>query len=128
MNNNNLSSSAADRLIIRGIHLDLTEALKNAVTEKTARLFRHQEQIVRLRLDIEHDKTRHTGQRFVAKGHIEIGGPDLLASVASDDAYKSIDMLVDKLDGLLRRRASHRKDNLHHPHGIDIPADLPKVT
>lgn len=128
MNNKNLSSSAADRLIVRGIHLDLTDALRNAVHEKTARLFRHQDQITRLRVDLEHDAKKHDlDHRFVAKGHIEISGPDLIASVASDDAYKSIDLLVDKLDGLLRRRASHRKDNLHHPHGVEIPAELPKI-
>ncbi len=39
---------------------------------------------------------------------MEIGGPDLMASTASEDAYKSLDLLVDKLDELLRRRHQKR--------------------
>lgn len=115
MINNETPSSAADRLIVRGIHLDITDAIRNAVVEKTARLFRHDDQIIRLRVDIELDKTRDVSSRFIAKGQIEITGPDLVASVAQDDAYKAIDFLVDKLDGLLRKRHSHRKEKIHRP-------------
>jgi putative sigma-54 modulation protein len=124
----NTSSSAATRTLIRGIHLDLTPDLKEAIETKCARLFRHQDHIIRLRVDIELDKTKDIEHRFVAKGHIEIGGPDILASVSSDDAYKSMDLLTDKLDNLLRRRASHVKDKRDHPHAVDLPSDLPKVS
>lgn len=127
MTNHPNPSSAAERTLVRGIHLELTEALKNITEEKAARLFRHQERIIRLRVDIEFDKTADVAVRFIAKGHIEISGPDLIASVASDDAYKSVDLLVDKLDALLRRRASQFKDKRHHPHAIDLQAELPKV-
>lgn len=127
MNNPSSPLSAAGKVIARGIHLELTEALKKSIEEKSTRLFRHQGRIDRLRVDLEFDKSKDVDHRFIAKGHIEIGGPDLLASVASDDAYKSIDLLVDKLDGLLRRRASEFKDKRQHPHGVEVPAALPKV-
>jgi putative sigma-54 modulation protein len=128
MSHNPAPSSAADRLIVRGIHLDLTDALRNAVAEKAARLFRHEEHIVRLRVDIECDKTQDVNHRFIAKAQIEIRGPDLIASVASDDAYKCIDLLVDKLDGLLRKRSSHRKEKIHHPQGAELTGELPEAT
>jgi putative sigma-54 modulation protein len=128
MPNNPVPPSAADRLIVRGIHLELTDALRAAAAEKTARLFRHEEHIIRLRIDVECDKTQDINHRFVAKGQIEIRGPDLIASVSSEDAYKCIDLLVDKLDGLLRKRHSHRKENLHHPHGVEISDSLPKTS
>jgi putative sigma-54 modulation protein len=118
---------AETRIIVRGVHLDLTGALKSIAEEKVARLFRHQERIIRVRLDLEHDKTRALHQAFIAKGHIEIRGPDLLASVASDDLYKSLDELIDKLDRMLRRRAGASKDKRHHPHAVEIPSELPKV-
>lgn len=117
----------ASKIIVRGIHLDLTEALKNITVQKGAKLLRHNEHIIRLRIDLELDKTRGTNDQFIAKGHIEIGGPDLLASVASDDAYKSLDLLIDKLDRLLRRRHTLRKDKRNHPHGIELDAELPKA-
>jgi putative sigma-54 modulation protein len=97
-----------DKLLLRGIHLVLTQALRDIVAEKTARLFRHETDLVRLRLDLEHDRTKSPVQAFVARGRIELHGPDLVASVASEDCYKSVDLLVDKLDALLRRRHQKR--------------------
>lgn len=115
------------KFIIRGIHLDLTDALRQIAMEKAARLLRHNEYIVRIRIDLELDKTRGTKDQFIAKGRIEISGPDLIASVHSEDAYKSLDLLVDKLDGLLRERHGLRKDKRNHPHAAELEADLPKT-
>ncbi|RXK54793.1 ribosome-associated translation inhibitor RaiA [Oleiharenicola lentus] len=115
------------KFIIRGIHLDLTDALRRITMEKAARLLRHNDHILRIRLDLELDKTRGAKDQFIAKGRIEISGPDLIASVQSEDAYKSVDLLVDKLDALLRERHGRRKDNRNHPHAAELGAPLPKV-
>jgi putative sigma-54 modulation protein len=97
-----------DKLLLSGIHLTLTPALRSAIEQKTEKLLRHDAHIIRLRLDLAHEQTKGSPPRFVAKGHIEIDGPDLIASSASEDAYKSIDLLVNKLDELLRRRHAKR--------------------
>lgn len=115
------------KFIIRGIHLDLTDALRRITIEKAARLIRHNEHIIRIRIDLEHDKTRGAKDQFIAKGRIEISGPDLIASVHSEDAYKSVDLLVDKLDTLLRTRHGLRKDKRNHPHAAELGTPLPKV-
>jgi putative sigma-54 modulation protein len=81
------STPTEPRIIVRGVHLELTAALKAIAEEKVIRLFRHQEHIIRMRIDLEHDKKRALHQAFIAKGHIEIRGPDLLASGARDDLY-----------------------------------------
>lgn len=75
--------------------------------EKVARLLRNEPRIDRVRIDLDHDKTKGF-TRFTAKGRIEICGPDLVASVNDADAYKAIDLLVDKLDAALRRRAGKK--------------------
>ncbi len=95
-------------IIVRGIRLELTPALRQAAAAKCARLLRHEHHIVRLRVDLQLDKTHGAADLFVAKGRVEIRGPDLLAHAASEDAYKSLDLLVDKLDELLRRRHQKR--------------------
>lgn len=115
------------KFIIRGVHLDLTDALRRITMEKAARLLRHNDHILRIRIDLELDKTRGSKDQFLAKGRIEISGPDLIASVHSEDAYKSVDLLVDKLDGLLRERHGLRKDKRNHPHAAELPAELPKT-
>jgi putative sigma-54 modulation protein len=108
MSQANTPIPAGDRVIVRGIHLDLTPALRAAAADKAERLLRHEEHIVRLRLDLEADQTHGVTARYIAKGRVEIRGPDLIASVSSEDAYKSLDLLIDKLDELLRRRHQKR--------------------
>jgi putative sigma-54 modulation protein len=115
------------KVILRGIHLDLTDAMKAIINEKAARLLRHEPRIDRIRIEVELDKTKTSQAHFIAHGRIEISGPDLVASSDSNDAYKSIDLMVDKLDGLLRKRHSSLKEKRHHPHGVEIGAPLPKT-
>lgn len=96
---------ANPKLIVRGIHLDLGESMSESAKTKVERLFRHEPRIIRLRIDVELD---HRGgiRCFTAKGHVEIRGADLQACVTSEDAYRSINLLVDKLDRMLRRRTT----------------------
>jgi len=104
----NPTEPLAARVLVRGIHLDLTPALHAAAQAKAEHLLGHETHIVRVRLDLEKIQTRSAPPRFIAKGRVEISGPDLVASAESDDAYKSLDLLVDKLDELLRRRHQKR--------------------
>ncbi len=115
-------------LIITGIHMDLTEALKQVVTEKVERLFRHEERIIRVKVELEYDHRRGGKEHdFIAKGHITMNGPVMNVSVHDPDCHKAIDLLVDKLDRMLRRRSRIRISKRKDTHQVDIPADLPKV-
>jgi putative sigma-54 modulation protein len=96
------------RFLIRGIHLELTDALRQAALFKASRLLRHHQRIIRVRIDLEHDQTHPTAHAFIASGRLEVSGADVVASASSENAYKSIDLLVDKLDELLRRRHQKR--------------------
>jgi putative sigma-54 modulation protein len=114
-------------VIVSGIHLDLTPSLKFYVNEKVARLFRHEERIVRIRVELESDGKNDVTRPFIAKGHITIHGPDMNCSVASDECHKAVDLLVDKLDRMLRRRARLFKVKRKHPHAVELGALLPKT-
>ncbi len=116
-------------VIISGLHMELTEALKTLVHEKADKLFQHEERIIRLRVELEYNQNKGNGkaEEFIAKGHIEINGAPMIVSVASDDLYKSVDQMIDKLDRKLRRRSRLNRVKRKHPHGVEIPADLPKV-
>ena len=115
-------------LIISGIHLELTPSLKTYVQEKTERLFRHEERIVRIRVELECDKKESVLTRFKAKGHMVIHGPELTATVSAEECHKAVSLLMDKLDRMLRRRARLLKEKRNHPHTIEF-ADvaLPKA-
>lgn len=100
-----IPSNVGANLILRGIHLQLNEATKAAIEAKVERLFRHEPQILRLRIDVEQTHGGGT-PLYAAKGHIEIRGPDLKASVTTEDAHKSVNLLIDKLDRMIRRRTT----------------------
>lgn len=109
------------KLILRGIHLSLTDAMKAALGTKADRLLRHMPRILRLRIDVERD-VRGRNQVFTAKGRVEVAGPDLTASVTTENAYAAINLLIDKLDRMLRKRAS---DAMRRRISDDIRSHVP---
>lgn len=117
----------ASKLIIQGVHLELTPAMQNIIRDKFAVLLRHNEWIVRINIRLNKDQARGRQSHYTATGQIEIGGPDLVARVEGDDGYNVLDGLVDKLDKLLKDRQLRRKDQRNHPHEVEIDAPLPKV-
>lgn len=114
-------------VIISGRHIELTDSLKNIVHEKAVKLFNHDDKIIRLRVELEYNQNVTNLKEFIAKGHIEMRGPGLNVTSETEDLYKSIDEMVNKLDRMLRRKHRLSKVKRKNTHGIEIPADLPKV-
>jgi putative sigma-54 modulation protein len=102
MINSNFRFLDASKFIIRGVHLDLTESLYRTAMEKAARLFRQDQRIGRISIDLEVDNSKGWSDRFIARGRLELDGPTLVASAHSENTYKALDLLVDTLDALLR--------------------------
>jgi putative sigma-54 modulation protein len=122
------SSNGSHEVIVTGIHLELTPSLKFYVREKMERLFRHESHIVRVKVELECDRTHDRENKFLAKGHVQLRGPDINATVSSEECHKSIDLLVDKLDQAVRKRHSHAKDKRNHPHAVEWQdVTLPKA-
>ena len=122
-----MNSQNNHELIVSGIHLELTQSLKNFVREKSERLFRHDERIVRIRVELESDPKEAVATRFKAKGHIAIQGPDMNAAVESDECHKAVSLLVDKLDRMLQRRHQLSRVKRHQLHATEIGVELPKA-
>ncbi|MBS0632260.1 MAG: ribosome-associated translation inhibitor RaiA [Verrucomicrobia bacterium] len=123
-----MNSQNSHELIVSGIHLELTPSLKTYVREKSERLFRHDERIVRLRVELECDAKQDVATRFTAKGHVNIHGPDLNATVQADECHKAVALLVDKLDRMLKERHQLLKSKRKHPHATEFEGvALPKA-
>ena len=88
-------------VIVSGIHLDLTPSLKTFVQEKA--------------------------ERFTAKGHIQIYGPDMNASVSADECHKAVAMLIDKLDRMIERRAHMVKAKRQRIRVTDLEGAVPEA-
>ena len=114
-------------IIISGNNVELTAALRGAVHAKFARLFDHESGIIRIRVELSVDESKTEETCQIARALIEIKGNDMVVSVASEDMYKSVDILVDKLDRKIRRRSRLERVKRKQTHEVDIPAELPKV-
>ena len=122
-----ISQDTESKIIMQGVHLELTDAMKNAVHEKVGRLLTRNERIVRINVRIRQDQQLGTEHHYTVTGQIEINGPDLVATVEGKEVYDLIDQLSEKLDHLLHRRHGLRKDHRNHPHDVELDARLPKL-
>ena len=94
---------------ITGHHIELTDALRDYVNEKLARLERHYDNITTVQVTLSIEKERH-----LAACTLHAAGADLHADVQSDDMYAAIDKLTDKLD---RQILKHKEKAVSHKHG-----------
>ncbi len=116
-----------DKIIISGINIELTDAIKSYVTEKAGKLFEHNDRIIRAHFELEYIPTKDPEHSFVAKATLKIPGPNIILKIVSDDLYKSIDELMDKLVRQIRRAHRLEKEKRNHPQGIEIGDDIPKT-
>lgn len=112
---------------MKGVHVELTDALRNLIRSKFGALIRHNPYIVRIEVHLEKAQKVGTEAIFRASGRIELTGPDLAATDEGKEAYGVLEALAGKLDHLLERRHGLRKDKRNHPKQVELPADLPKV-
>jgi len=94
---------------ITGQNVEITEALRSYVSEKTQRIERHFDNLISAHFILKLDKLVHA-----AEGTIHVGGrPNPVhAEASSEDMYAAIDELMDKLDRQVRRHKSKVTD--HH--------------
>ena len=97
----------AENIVFRDINVGLPAEARVLAFEKIARTVQSGPDVQRIKIDILRDeKAASEDDRFVAKGELELGGPGLLASVASPDAMRSLDYLLETFQAQLRRRRS----------------------
>ena len=83
---------------------------------------------MRIRVELECDAKEEVATRFKAKGHIEINGPDMNATVQSDECHKAVSLLVDKLDRMLGKRHHLQKSRRHNLTAAEVEdIALPKA-
>lgn len=95
---------------LTGRHIDITDAMRAYVTKKLARVERHYDHIISLRVVLAVDKVAQSAEAIAHVGH----GQDIFADAAADDLYAAIDALVDKLDRQLIRHKEKLADHRLH--------------
>lgn len=96
------------QLDITGQHLDITDSLRNYVTEKMTKIERHFDHVGNVHVILTVEKTRHQAEATV---HVA-GGGNLFANAEDEDMYAAIDALIDKLDRQVKKHKEKISD--HH--------------
>ena len=87
------------QVTISGHHIELTQAIKDHTEEKCSKLHRHFNEVDRMNVILSVDKNQQK-----AEGKLHFLGQDFFADAYTDDLYKSIDAMVDKLDKQLNKQ------------------------
>lgn len=97
------------QLSITGHHVDVTDALRNYVTEKFGRLERHYDHITNAHVVLTVEK-----QIQRAEATVHVTGSDVFADSENDDLYAAIDAMSAKLD---RQIIKHKEKTVERHHG-----------
>jgi putative sigma-54 modulation protein len=98
------------QLNLSGHHIEITEALRNYVSNKMKRLERHFEHVTNMHVVLRVEK-----QRQKAEATLHVSGANLFANAEHEDMYAAIDALTDKLD----RQIKKHKEKLQNHHQSD---------
>jgi putative sigma-54 modulation protein len=95
------------QLNLTGHHIDITDALRDYVTNKLERLERHFDQVTNVHVILSVEKLRQK-----AEATINMKGGNIFADCEDENMYAAIDVLVDKLDRQIRKHKEKLTD--HH--------------
>ncbi|MEH6387030.1 MULTISPECIES: ribosome hibernation-promoting factor, HPF/YfiA family [Pseudomonas] len=99
------------QLNISGHQLELTDGLRDYVTEKMARIERHFDKITNVQVILEVEKLRQKAEAI-----LHVSGGEVVANAEHTDMYAAIDMLIDKLD---RQLIKYKEKNLNRLQGAN---------
>jgi putative sigma-54 modulation protein len=92
---------------ISGQHMDITDTLKQYVSEKMDKIIRHFDYVTNAQVVLHVEKENH-----LAEANIHAKGASIHATGAASDMYAAIDNMIAKLD---RQVLKHKeKINDHH--------------
>lgn len=115
-------------IIITGLHLAVTDAIRSRIHKKVEKLYNHESHIQRVRIEIDQVDDPSHSHEFSAKGHVELKGGPVVITETGDDLYHCINILVEKLERKLRQRSDRALSERKHPHAIEIDnVDIPKT-
>lgn len=103
---------------ITGHHVEVTDALRDYVTEKMNKLERHFDHVTNVHVILTVEK-----QNQKAEATVHVAGTDLFAQHDTDDMYASIDGLIDKLDRQIIKHKEKIGDHKQKSGGVKNMAE-----
>ncbi|KRF30227.1 ribosome hibernation-promoting factor, HPF/YfiA family [Nocardioides sp. Soil805] len=100
-------------VVVTGRHCEVSERFREHVSEKLARLEKHDHRIMRVQVEVEQERNPRQHDRAV---RVELTafskGPVIRAEAAAEDKMGALDLALDKMAAQMRRAADRRR--VHH--------------
>jgi ribosomal subunit interface protein len=100
-------------VVVTGRHIELSERYRAHVEEKLGRLEKHDHRIIRVQVEVEHERNPRQHDRAV---RLELTayskGPVIRAEACAADKMAALDIALDKMASQMRRAADRRR--VHH--------------
>lgn len=91
-------------------HLRLTAAIHHHAASRVLQLEDLADDIIAAHIVLVHDESAKPGDRYSAKVHLAVPGPDIHAEEKHADLYAALDLVMDKLSRQLRKRKTRLTD------------------
>ncbi len=102
------------QLNLTGHHIEITDSLRDHVTNKIQKLKRHFDHMTNVHVVLSVEKDRKK-----AEATVHVSGADLFASDENDNMYTAIEHVINKLDRQIIKHKEKMKN--HHQHdGADM--------
>jgi putative sigma-54 modulation protein len=101
------------QLNLSGHHIEITEALRNYVSNKMERLERHFDHVTNMHVVLRVEK-----QRQKAEATLHVSGANLFANAEHEDMYAAIDALTDKLDRQIKKHKEKLQNHRQSDGGV----------
>ena len=118
-------------VVVTGRHCEVSERFREHVSEKLARLEKHDHRIMRVQVEVEQERNPRQHDRAV---RVELTafskGPVIRAEAAAEDKMGALDLAMDKMAAQMRRAADRRR--VHHGRHAPVSvaqalADMPQT-
>jgi ribosomal subunit interface protein len=97
-------------VVVTGRHCEVSDRFREHVSEKLARLEKHDHRIIRVQVEVEEEKNPRQHDRSIK---IELTafskGPVIRAEAAAEDKMGALDLALDKMASQMRRAADRRR-------------------
>jgi ribosome-associated translation inhibitor RaiA len=121
-------NTSPQKIIVTTEGFPIRPELTTHAEEKSAKLLRHTRPCVdTVRLHVKRE-TPHVGPVFFSvRATAEHSGPADVVHAEASQPDAAIRSAIDKLERALTTTAGARKHELHHPHPVELTANLPKT-
>ena len=97
-------------VVVTGRHIELSDRYRAHVEEKLGRLEKHDHRIIRVQVEVEHERNPRQSDRAVRLELTAFSrGPVIRAEACAADKMAALDMALDKMAAQMRRAADRRR-------------------